>query len=490
MPNLLDKYINRTGLHHVVIEALAGLALITIIISATGQLLFTPLPLILSLLLLVTVSVASNRLFAALFRTTTTIESAAITGLILFFILMPAETNQDALINAGVAVAAMGSKYLLTFRKRHIFNPAAIGLVIGGLFFGATALWWLATPILLPFVILAGALVVLKVERKDMVIAFLLTVIPAILIFHPVTALTPIAMFILAVTSWPVFFFATVMLTEPATTPPTRNLRIMYGVIVGVLFGLALRVGNFSTSPEMALVVGNLLAFLINPYGRVILTFKEKIHLTGDIYEFVFTSNRPLKFKAGQFLEWMVPAKRGSGRGIRGYFTIASSPTEKEMRLGTKMVPTPGAFKRGLLALQPGDKVTAGQLAGDFILPVIKDEPLVFIAGGIGITPFRSIAQYLVDTKEQRNVTLLYQCKSEEEFAYKPIFEQAASAGLKVHYLTSPLTPEVLKELAPNLTKSRVYISGPNGMVNAYKKMVRAAGLPASQLETDYFPGY
>lgn len=490
MPNILDKYINRTGLHNVVIQALTGLVAVTLILSAMGKLLFMPLPLLLSLLLLVSVSIISNQLFATARRIPTTYESAVITALILFFILMPAETNRDALINAGVAVIAMGSKYFVTARQRHIFNPAAIGLVIGGLFFGATALWWTATPLLLPFVIMAGGLIVLKVRRADLAITFLLTSVPVILILHSSATASLSENLSQVLTSWPIFFFAAIMLTEPATTPATKKMRLAYGVLVGVLFGLAFRIGNFSTSPEMALVVGNLLVFLSNPYGRVILTFKEKIHLTGDLYEFVFTPNRPLKFQAGQFLEWMVPAERNSGRGIRGYFTIASSPTEKEMRLGTKLPPTPGPFKRGLLALAPGDKVTAGQLAGDFILPTDKNEPLVLIAGGIGITPFRSMVQYLLDQNETRNATLIYQCKSAEEFAYKPIFDSATRIGLKVYYQTDLLTPEILKKLTPNLTKSRVYISGPNGMVNAYKKMVKVAGLPSSQLETDYFPGY
>ena len=70
------------------------------------------------------------------------------------------------------------------------------------------------------------------------------------------------------------FFFAFVMLTEPLTAPATRTLQMLYGALVGVLFVPLVHVGSFYTSPELALVVGNLFAYLTGPKTNLMLTLK------------------------------------------------------------------------------------------------------------------------------------------------------------------------------------------------------------------------
>ncbi len=491
MPNLLDRYINRTHLHDVVLQALALLAGLAIFFSLLGWLAFSPIALTLSLATLLASCLFANRLFATIMNATGTDASALITALILFFILFPPTNGVELAVIAATGVIAMGSKYAFTINHRHLFNPAAFGAVAAGYLFGAGAGWWVATPLLLPFTALAGGLIVLKVQRLDQVLAFFVTAIPAILLLNDFSGASIPSALTTVILSWPLVFFATVMLTEPATTPPTHRLRLIYGALVGVLFALPFQFGPFYATPELALLLGNLFAYATNRQGRLRLTFKEKNHLTSDLYEFVFVPDRPFRFTAGQFLEWMVPAERGSHRGIRGYFTIASSPTEPVLRLGTRLVPTPGPFKRGLLALEPGDVISAGQLAGDFTLPSKKDEPIAFIVGGIGVTPVRSIIQSLLDLNETRDVTLLYLCRTEQDFAYKPLFDAAARVGVKATYHASgPLTAEQLKQKVPNLTACHVYISGPNAMVQAYKTSVRTLGVPAHRIKTDYFPGY
>ncbi len=74
-------------------------------------------------------------------------------------------------------------------------------------------------------------------------------------------------------------------------------------------------------------------------------------------------------------------------RGNRRFFTIASAPGAAEVWLGVKVHPVPSAFKKRLMALKPGNRVHAAQLAGHFVLPRAKDRKVAMIAGGIGITP-------------------------------------------------------------------------------------------------------
>jgi len=86
------------------------------------------------------------------------------------------------------------------------------------------------------------------------------------------------------------------------------------------------------------------------------------------------------------------------------------------------------------------DIIIASQLSGDFVLPRNKRKKLVFIAGGIGITPFRSMIKYLIDKKEKRDIVLFYSNKKEEDIVYKNIFDEASkSLNLKIIYTLTNL---------------------------------------------------
>ena len=93
--------------------------------------------------------------------------------------------------------------------------------------------------------------------------------------------------------------------------------------------------------------------------------------------------------------------------------------------MGVKFYDKPSTYKKTLISLNNGGIVVAGQLAGDFTLPEEKDKKLVFIAGGIGVTPFRSMIKYLVDNNEKRDIVIFYSNKRFNDIAYKDIFDQA-----------------------------------------------------------------
>ena len=133
-----------------------------------------------------------------------------------------------------------------------------------------------------------------------------------------------------------------------------------------------------------------------------------------------------LKFKPGQYLEWTLPHEKIDNRGMRRYFTIASSPTEKDMIMGVKFYDKPSSYKQSLISLENQGIVVASQLAGDFTLPKDKNKKLIFIAGGIGVTPFRSMIKYLIDNNEKRDIVIFYSNKSFADIAYKEIFDEAA----------------------------------------------------------------
>ncbi|HSH55471.1 MAG TPA: FAD-dependent oxidoreductase, partial [Candidatus Limnocylindrales bacterium] len=205
-----------------------------------------------------------------------------------------------------------------------------------------------------------------------------------------------------------------------------------------------------------------------------------------------------------QYLEWTVPHKHPDSRGNRRYFTITSSPTEQEIKLGVRIGPArSSSFKQTLLAMQPGSVVWAAQLGGEFTLPKDQHKKIVCIAGGIGITPFRSMAQHLIDTGAHRNITLFYASATPGGFSYCQILDQAAAHGIQTKYvitgsnipdgwsgMTGFLTAEAITANVPDAVHATYYLSGPGSMVSNYKKMLREMKVPARNIKTDYFPGF
>ena len=190
---------------------------------------------------------------------------------------------------------------------------------------------------------------------------------------------------------------------------------------------------------------------------------------------------------------------------MRRFFTIASSPTEKEIHVAVKVPQQSSSFKQGLLTLQKGDSIIASQLSGDFILPQDSTQKLVFIAGGIGITPFRSMLQYLIDMQEKRDIILFYANNAPIDFVYQDVFTEAEKKiGLKTHYvisnkdeipttwpgLSGHITGAMLKEHVVDYKTRIFYLSGPNTMVDSYKTVLQSIGVVRRNIITDYFPGY
>src|SRR5258708_25269630 len=84
----------------------------------------------------------------------------------------------------------------------------------------------------------------------------------------------------------PLVFFAGVILTEPLTTPPTRNLQIVYGAMVGFLFSPAVHFGPVYITPELAILIGNVFSYLVSPKVKLILKLRERVQIAPDTYDF------------------------------------------------------------------------------------------------------------------------------------------------------------------------------------------------------------
>jgi ferredoxin-NADP reductase len=181
--------------------------------------------------------------------------------------------------------------------------------------------------------------------------------------------------------------------------------------------------------------------------------------------------------------------------------------------MGIRFYPKGSSFKKELISLKRGDILVASQLAGEFVLPRNKKKKLVFIAGGIGITPFRSMIKYLIDTDGANNVSiaggnkvtkrdiiLFYSNKRAEDVVYEEVFSEAATKlGIKTIYAitdrdsagyTGPINVDMLTSEVPDYEEGYFYISGPHSMVVGFKETLERLGVRKSHIKIDYFPGF
>ena len=508
MLNSIDSFLNKITMYRSVLYFLILLLLIAMGFSFIGWLPYSPIAILFSALFITTLCVILNVIFAWGFSAPANVESVYITALILALIIDPITSTGDITfftLAIWASVWAMASKYIFAIGKKHIFNPAAIAVAITALTINQSASWWVGTLVMAPFVLIGGLMIVRKIIRKDLVYSFFL-VATAVTIYAGYSSFTGAFSDVWRLySSTPIMFFAFVMLTEPLTTPPTRPLRVIYGAIVGFFFLPSIHIDSVYLTPELALVLGNIFSYLASPKEKLILTLKQKKFVAAGTYDFIFTPDKSMKFRPGQYLEWTIPEDGSDSRGNRRYFTIASSPTESTLNMGVKFYPKPSSFKKGLINMKVGDKMAASQLAGDFTLPKNPKKKLVFIAGGIGVTPFRSMIKYLVDRREKRDIVVFYSNKTAEDVAYKEVFDSAVEfLGIKVVYVLSDVAPGdyglnvkvgrldanmIAKEI-PDFKDRDFYISGPHGMVSAFEETLENLGVSRRKITTDFFPGF
>lgn len=507
MLTYIDNFLDRTTMYRFLLYYLSGLLLVAIVFSIFGILPFNPITLAGSTLFIIVVSWIANTISSWIFRVPTNIESVYITALILALIITPVNGLNPQYIGflVWVSVLSQASKYILALYKKHFFNPAALAVAITAVTINQSASWWVGTAWMLPFVLIGGLLMARKTRRFDLVVSFLTVAIITTIGFGLFRGSNLVTLTKTILIASPLFFFAFVMLTEPLTTPPTKKLQILYGGLVGLLFSPQIHIGAIFSTPELALLVGNVFSYIVSPKKKLLLTLKEKIQLAPSIYNFVFSTDTSMKFNAGQYMEWTVGHDKPDNRGNRRYFTVASSPTEQELIIGVKFYDASSTYKKSLLTMQPGEKVLAGQLAGDFTLPKNPKEKSVFIAGGIGITPFRSMIKYMVDTKQARDIVMFYSNKNVSEVVYTDVFDQAVDQlDLKMVYTltdttqipqswqgsTGMISAEMIEKEVPDYKERTFYISGPHAMVTAFETVLSSIGVSKSKIKIDFFPGF
>lgn len=222
------------------------------------------------------------------------------------------------------------------------------------------------------------------------------------------------------------------------------------------------------------------------------LNLKERKQEVAGVESLIFEPQEKLEWKAGQFLHYVLHHEPTDNRGSDRWFTVASAPHEKHVMITTRFTEEQGSsFKEALKQLKVGETIEISDIDGDFTMGDASQE-YVFIAGGIGITPFRSILTEADHAGEKPHVTLLY-ANRDENIVYKQELEAIASRNpnLQIHYFVSERIDEAaLRKLVPDLSKPIFYVSGPEPMTESFGKLLREMGVDAANLKQDWFPGY
>jgi ferredoxin-NADP reductase len=189
-------------------------------------------------------------------------------------------------------------------------------------------------------------------------------------------------------------------------------------------------------------------------------------------------------------------------KGARRHITVVTSPTEQGV-LGLATRLRDSAFKRSLVEMPEGAEVDVEQPKGSFLLPEDMSKEYVFLAGGIGITPFRSMLRYMADKSLDYHVTLVCSNRDRESTAFFEELQELEAdlpRGRVVFTMTEDdgwdgetrtIDPEMLRDvLGADLDSFHFMIAGPPGMAKGVTAALAEAGLPEEQVQSDSFSGY
>lgn len=208
------------------------------------------------------------------------------------------------------------------------------------------------------------------------------------------------------------------------------------------------------------------------------------------MHSFIFDPQEAISWQAGQYLHYVLEHNNPDERGVERWFTIAAAPFENHIQITTRFDgEKQSSFKQALLAMEPSAQIEADGPKGSFTL-LPGDIKHVFIAGGIGITPYRSMLAQMHHDNNMADIDLLY-ANRDQNFVFGEELKQIAAAhsSFKVIEFIDKRIQE--NDLEPYFQDNSAvfYLSGPRPMVESYEAQLKSK-VGEDRVKTDYFPGY
>lgn len=215
--------------------------------------------------------------------------------------------------------------------------------------------------------------------------------------------------------------------------------------------------------------------------------FLNQKHEVGEVYSYFFEVPDDFKWVAGQYINYTLDGIPPSG--AERLFTIASAPHEEYLQITT--IAGPSDFKVRLRSLKKGDEVEIDQLGGDFIWQDDNRDKL-YLAGGIGITPFRAIVLDRFHNKLSNHAVLMYAGRP----GHRPFLNELQNVAnqdpsfKKLDYGTKRISVDEIAKVIPDYKNRTIYIAGPQPFVEGLGEALADDGISKSQIKYDWFDGY
>lgn len=226
------------------------------------------------------------------------------------------------------------------------------------------------------------------------------------------------------------------------------------------------------------------------------LNFVKKEKVSKDVFTFYFNrvrlgSKEQLNFLAGQYTHLYLPINNEKGRGNSRMFTISSSPLEKDyIAITTKKGNS--VFKKSLFKLAPQTSIKFYGPSGSLVIDEIKKPSYVFLAPGIGITPFRSIIKYVSQKNLNITITCLASFSKKEDFLFysELMGISKSNSNIKVVYAKTRINEKFINKYIKNINKHLYYIVGPASAISNLEEVVSGMGIPSHKIFLEDFEGY
>lgn len=230
---------------------------------------------------------------------------------------------------------------------------------------------------------------------------------------------------------------------------------------------------------------------------------KSKEEVARQTYKIIFDLlGEKVNFQAGQYIYVTVPNPAfDDNRGNRRHITISSPPENNtEIAITTRMGPS--AFKKSLIEAPLGTEIDLGPIEGGFTLPEDTSSPVVFITGGIGITPYMSILGHIASQKLPYKITLIYSNRDHQSTAYHkqlklwtkeiPDFKLIMTMTQDLQWSGEKRRIDAIfiKDYLPDVKSYIYYVSGPPGFVKGMKDVLKDAEIEGSNIKSEIFSGY
>lgn len=241
---------------------------------------------------------------------------------------------------------------------------------------------------------------------------------------------------------------------------------------------------------------------LPRPY---VLKFIKKEQESKDAFSFYFERPADFEFLPGQHISILLEIANPDEKGNRRNFSISSSPTEKDFLRITSRI-RESSFKQTLMKLNVGTEVKIIGPIGNFVLNEQEKGPHILLAGGIGITPFRSMIKFVHDKKLDVSIILFASFSTSDDLIFNEEFEEIIKSNNSIKIVetvtkpeesttawkgqTGRINKELIKKYVADIPSSIFYLCGPPEMVISLSDIVKDMGVKEDKIRKEQFTGY